>query len=135
MLNSRHTFDKSCASDCTSAYDTCPAAIIRQGGEEGDRPVFAMAELWERWQGGDSSKLETRTILTTAANATMKPIHARILVILAPENYVTWLRTDERDVGELGTLLHPIDDEWVSAYPVSTTVNNPRNDSRPVRCE
>lgn len=108
--------------------------FIHQRGEEGDRPVFAMAGLWEHWQGGDGSEPETCTILTTAANATMKPIHDRMPVILAPEDYDAWLLTDERDVKELGALLHPINDEWISAYRVSTTVNNPRNDSMPVRC-
>lgn len=96
--------------------------------------ALALAGLWEQWQGGDGSELEICTILTTAANATMKPIHDRMPVILAPEDYDAWLLTDERDVKELGALLHPINDEWISAYRVSTTVNNPRNDSMPVRC-
>ncbi|MEO0804635.1 MAG: SOS response-associated peptidase [Cyanobacteria bacterium J06642_2] len=102
--------------------------FIHQHAEEGDLPVFAMAGLWEHWQRHDGSELETCTILTTAANASMKPIHDRMPVILAPDDYDAWLLTDERDVGDLGALLHPVDDEWVSAYPVSTTVNNPRHD-------
>ncbi|MEO1132472.1 MAG: SOS response-associated peptidase family protein [Cyanobacteria bacterium J06639_1] len=44
--------------------------------------------------------LETCTILTAAANATMKPIHHWMLVILAPENYNAWLLTEKRDARE-----------------------------------
>ncbi|MEO0801867.1 MAG: SOS response-associated peptidase [Cyanobacteria bacterium J06642_2] len=102
--------------------------FIHQQGENDDLPLFAFAGLWERWQGANGDELESCTILTTTANAAMKPIHNRMPIILVPRDYDAWLLTDERDVNELRSLLHPIDDEWVSAYPVSTTVNNPRND-------
>jgi hypothetical protein len=48
--------------------------------------------LWETWHGGDDGEpLDTFTILTTDANATVAPTHNRMPVIVKPTNYVTWL--------------------------------------------
>ncbi|HEY9656670.1 MAG TPA: SOS response-associated peptidase, partial [Crinalium sp.] len=55
-----------------------------------DRQPFAFAGLWERWQG-DDTVVETCTILTTQANELLQPIHDRMPVILAPEEYDRWL--------------------------------------------
>ena len=55
-----------------------------------DRPL-AFAGLWESWEGADHSALESCTILTTAANDLVRPIHDRMPVIVAPEDYADWL--------------------------------------------
>ncbi|MEO0804120.1 MAG: SOS response-associated peptidase family protein [Cyanobacteria bacterium J06642_2] len=51
------------------------------------------------------------TILTTAANAAMEPIHHRMPLIIAPDDYDTGLLTDERELGNLGALLRPFRDD------------------------
>ena len=86
-----------------------------------NKPLFAFAGLWEFWQGREKS-LESCAIITTSANATVEPIHDRMPVILAPENYSEWLNN-----GTAG-LLQPFTGEMVS-HPVGGAVNNPRNDS------
>src|SRR5262249_35002838 len=48
--------------------------------------LFALAGLWESWQGTD-----TCTILTTSANSLLAPLHDRMPVILDRENYAKWL--------------------------------------------
>src|SRR5690554_472572 len=51
-----------------------------------DRGSLAFAGLWERWHG-NGGVVESCTIITTSANATLRSIHERMPVILAPEDY------------------------------------------------
>lgn len=92
---------------------------------EGD--LMSLAGLWEYWQSPDGSELETCTILTTSPNDLMAPIHNRMPVVLEPDDYTTWL-DPETTADVLMHLLRPIDTGFLDAYPVSTTVNNPRNE-------
>ncbi len=95
---------------------------------------FAFAGLWERWtvpagvpltgslaerRPGDA--VETCTILTAAANATVAPVHGRMPVILPPDSYSPWLSGDD-------VPLAPYPAAEMTAHPVSTLVNRPAND-------
>ena len=91
---------------------------------------FAFAGLWEHWQPKDGSPLETCTIITTEANEFMQPIHARMPVILPSSSYEQWLDLEFCDADVLNSFLRPYPSEDFTAYPVSTLVNNPRNDVR-----
>ena len=91
---------------------------------------FAFAGLWEHWRPPEGEPLETCTIITTEANDFMKPIHARMPVILPPSSYYQWLDPGFSDVSVLNALLRPNSSEDLMAYPVSTLVNSPRNDVR-----
>jgi len=91
-----------------------------------DRP-FAFAGLWETWESPDGSPLDSATILTTEANELMRPIHDRMPMILAPEDYARWL-DPATDPGELSALLRPYPSDEMTAYPVSTYVNSPTHD-------
>ena len=93
-----------------------------------DRP-FAFASLWESWEGPDHSYLESCTILTTEPNDLMRPIHDRMPVILAPDDYAQWLDTKLQDPEPLLPLLKPYPDDEMAAHPISTLVNSPRNDT------
>jgi putative SOS response-associated peptidase YedK len=94
-----------------------------------DRP-FAFAGLWERWggEGAGGEPLETCTIITTDANELSRPIHDRMPVILREADYDLWLDPDEHDRRRLAPLLVPYESGAMTADPVSTLVNNPRND-------
>ncbi|TFG71306.1 MAG: SOS response-associated peptidase [Anaerolineales bacterium] len=89
---------------------------------------FAFAGLWEFWQP-DTTPLLTCTILTTVPNSLMAPIHDRMPVILPEEKYDFWLTADEEEKRALKDCLQPFSAKDMIAYPVSTYVNNPRNDS------
>jgi len=89
---------------------------------------FAFAGLWDRWQPNDGQPLETCTILTTAPNAVLQPIHDRMPVILPSDAYTVWLDPAMRDVDPVQALLTPYPAEKMMAYPVSTRVNSPAND-------
>ena len=91
---------------------------------------MAFAGLWESWhdkENPDAEPLRTCVIITTAANQLMKPIHDRMPVILDPADWDTWLNPDT-DLDTLQTLLAPAPNRDLEAYPISTRVNNVRND-------
>jgi len=52
---------------------------------------FALAGLWETWTSPDGELVESFTILTMDASDVLRPIHDRMPVIIAPENYDRWL--------------------------------------------
>jgi putative SOS response-associated peptidase YedK len=91
-----------------------------------DGEPFALAGLWERWKDEGGATVESCTIITTEANELIRPIHDRMPVILAPNDYGAWL--DSVTPAEaLQALLRPFPPEAMEAVPVSTYVSNPRN--------
>jgi putative SOS response-associated peptidase YedK len=90
-----------------------------------DRP-FAFAGLWEAWKSPEGEKIESCTIIVTAANEQLEPIHDRMPVILEPDQFDAWLDTSS-PLDDARALLQPFDGE-MTAYPVSQRVNNVRND-------
>lgn len=93
----------------------------------GDDGPLAFAGLWERWQG-DGHLLESCTILTTQANATLRPLHDRMPVILSGDARWRWLASDSTP-DELQALLRPADDALLVRYEVGPEVNNARVDA------
>lgn len=93
-----------------------------------DQPIFVMAGLWEQSMKPDMDKpVESFTIITTQANPMMAEIHntkERMPVILAPETYQQWLTGSLTDAKQL---LTPYPETGMTAYKVSTYVNNPHN--------
>jgi putative SOS response-associated peptidase YedK len=90
--------------------------------------LMAMAGLAEHWVGADGSELETMAILTTAANATMQPIHDRMPVILNPADFDLWLDCSSGTSKFAETLLGPPPDDLLEVVDVSPRLNNPRNE-------
>ncbi len=93
-----------------------------------DDGLFAFAGLWERWRAEpDSEPVDTFTIITTAPNEMMSPIHNRMPVILAERDYARWL---DREVSgkAAAEVLRPYDGDDYVAEPISTRINSPRND-------
>jgi putative SOS response-associated peptidase YedK len=91
-----------------------------------DQPI-GLAGLWETWRSPDGSELETCTMITTDANATIQPLHSRMAVVLPPDAYEAWLNPDT-PLDTLEALLRPAPDNLLIAYPVSPRVNSPTND-------
>ena len=59
-----------------------------------DHEPFAFAGLWSIWREQPERILRTCTILTTAANPAIEPLHNRMPVILAPGHEQEWLDLD-----------------------------------------
>ena len=92
-----------------------------------DGAPIAFAGLWERWGKGDEP-LETFTILTTAANAVLQPLHDRMPVILDPADYALWLDPTATDPALVEPLLTAAPDDALTYYPVGRAVNSFGND-------
>ncbi len=91
--------------------------------EQGDnRELFAVAGLWETWQG-----IQSCTLLTGKPNDVMAPIHDRMPIILAPEEYDLWLDVDA-PLPAVKSLFEPYSAELLHTTPVSTYVNKPANE-------
>jgi putative SOS response-associated peptidase YedK len=93
-----------------------------------DFTPLALAGLWATWRDPDSGEeLFTCTILTTSANDLMEPVHHRMPVILAHDDWDTWLDPENTDTEELAKLLVPAPEEMLTLWPVDPAVGNVRN--------
>ena len=92
-----------------------------------DGTPFAFAGLWEHWER-NGSVIESCTILTTDANELVSSIHNRMPVILEPADFDEWLSPKIQGGDKLRHLLRPFPAQGMKAFPVSTVVNNPRNE-------
>jgi SOS response associated peptidase (SRAP) len=96
-----------------------------------NREPFAFAELWDHWRDPAGEKdLYTFAIITTDANALLRPIHNRMPVIYDKAMGRQWL---EQSFGassmSLAAVLQPLPSELMEAHEVSTLVNSPENDT------
>jgi putative SOS response-associated peptidase YedK len=94
-----------------------------------DRKPFAFAGLWDSWNSPDGSLVKSCTIITTAPNELMEIIHNRMPVILHPRDYAKWLDPSPQTPDQLKPLIRPFPADLMNAYPVSTLVNTPANDT------
>jgi len=94
-----------------------------------ERALFAFAGLYERWRSAeDAPPLETCTLLTTAANERVRPLHDRMPVILDPDAYAAWLDPERSDPDTLLPLLASKRPDALRFHPVGLRLNDPRND-------
>jgi len=90
-----------------------------------DASLFAFGGLYERWLSPEGEVLDTCTIVTTTANELLKSVHERMPMIVAPADYARWLDPAN---GEVADLIAPYPSAAMTYYPVSTRVNNVRNE-------
>ena len=94
-----------------------PWYVVRSDGAP-----MVFAGIWQDWEQ-DGERVTACAVVTTAANATMAPIHHRLPVILEPEDWALWL-------GETGkgaaTLMRSAPDDALRLFRVSTSVNSNR---------
>ncbi len=91
--------------------------------------MFGFAGLWERWKDKASGEIvRSFTIITTTPNEVCAPIHDRMPVIVAPQDYGKWLGEDEADPVRLLQMLKPFPADAMMAFPVDAKVGNVKND-------
>lgn len=91
-----------------------------------DGSPLTFAGLWERWDKGETP-IETFTIITGEPNSLAAEIHNRMPVILEPDDWDGWLTGS--DPAALQKMLRPFPAQLMKAYPVSISVNTPKNDT------
>ncbi len=104
-----------------------PHYIRRADGEP-----LAMAGIWSSWRdpsGESTARLRTLSIITTAANELMRPLHDRMPVLLASRAWNQWLDPETTDIAWLTGMLTPAPNEILTRWPVATDVNSVRNKS------
>jgi putative SOS response-associated peptidase YedK len=97
-----------------------------------DDPVFGFAGLYDIWSNPAGTTLATYTIITTAANPLVAPVHQRMPVVLRQDDEMRWLSRDVLPAGEIHRILAPYPPELMEAYPVSERVNTPGADDERV---
>lgn len=93
-----------------------------------DEAPMLLGGLWDRWQHGEASALESFTILTTRANERVSALHDRMPVIIGAADAAAWLDTTTGAGPAIDALLKPYPDERIVVYPVSRRVNIARNE-------
>ena len=89
--------------------------------------LFAMAGIWESWQNPKGETIESCAIITTAANTIAAKLHDRMPVILPKDCYGLWL-DPVREVFSFPEYMRPYDPFKMTAYPVSSMVNDVKNE-------
>ncbi|MEQ8826522.1 MAG: SOS response-associated peptidase [Parvibaculum sp.] len=94
-----------------------PYYITAAGGE-----ILSFAGLWETWKDPETDeRLVSSTIMTTAANETMRELHHRMPVILTSDQVAGWMVDGDQ------ALLAPCEPGMIEFRRVSRKVNNVRN--------
>lgn len=105
-----------------------PYLVQRADGE-----MLAMAGVWEVWRDqsrpeGEDGWLRTCSVITTESTGTLTTIHTRCPVILQRDDWDLWLDRTVDDPDAVLPMLHPNAAELLDIVPVSTRVNDVRND-------
>jgi len=104
-----------------------PYFIRNRGGG-----VLPMAGLYEFWRDPDAPPdtdpwLWTSVVIPPEATDDVGRIHDRMPMLVEPQNWARWLDPQQTDVEPLLELLVPAAPGRLEAYPVSTMVNDVRN--------
>jgi putative SOS response-associated peptidase YedK len=81
--------------------------------------LFAFAALWERWSHPRYEPVDCFLILTTRANALVRPVDERMPVIVDRTDFDQWLDPAAR-LKAVQALLRPYPPERMRGYPVSS---------------
>jgi putative SOS response-associated peptidase YedK len=89
--------------------------------------LMAMAGLYELWRSPDGEWIWSCTVITTEATDDLGRIHDRMPMVVEPERWDAWLDPARTRPEDVRSLLVPAMMGTMEAYPVSSAVNNVRN--------
>lgn len=96
--------------------------------QPGSGAPFALAALWDTWRDPASGEpLESCTLVTTNAGASVAHVHDRMPVIIPAAAFAEWLDPHNQDVASLERLFDPAAAGAMVATPVSRRVSDARN--------
>jgi len=88
-----------------------------------DNALFAFAGIWEHWEHAQET-VYSCAIITTVANEKIAPIHNRMPVIVASDDYIRWL--DKKNAAiKIEDFLAADAYRTMQTTPISTRINNP----------
>ncbi len=96
-----------------------------------DGAPIAFAGIWSSWRDRgdpDATPLYSTAILTTEAQGEITAIHHRMPVILPPALWEPWLTAEPDEIDHVLTEVRSLPAPGLTATPISTRVNNARND-------
>lgn len=99
-------------------------------------PLAGMYEFWRDKERGDDDPdawLVTFTIITTNATDDVGHVHDRMPMTVAPQNWKDWLDPRLDDADAVRELMAPPPVGSLEIFPVSTQVNNVRNNGPELR--
>jgi putative SOS response-associated peptidase YedK len=90
-----------------------------------DAPI-GFAGVVENWKDPETEEwLRSCAIITTVPNELVATVHDRMPVIIAPDDYSTWLGESAAESAELKSLLKPFPADAMKMWPVSPRMNKP----------
>ncbi len=107
----------------TTSHGKCPYYIYKSNHQP-----FAIAGIWEHWEGKDGKSIKSCLLLTTEANLEVKAIHHRMPVILQKSQYPSWLNSKNNEIEMLKSFMQPYLPPDLVSHEISTYVNSPKND-------
>lgn len=93
-----------------------------------DGALWTFAGITRTWLGPDGRRHRGLAILTTEANARLRPLHHRMPVVLPKDRWSTWTDGKVREPGVLLALCEPLPDHAVQVRAVSQRVNRVQHD-------
>jgi putative SOS response-associated peptidase YedK len=93
-----------------------------------DGATFCFAGLWTTWRGPRDERVASCTIVTTAANELVAPVHDRMPVVLADAaSWEAWL-DPALDAGAVAPLLAPLPAGRMTVAAANPAMNSPDYD-------
>jgi putative SOS response-associated peptidase YedK len=90
--------------------------------------IVAFAGLMSWWTNPDGERMLTCALLSKAAAPSIASVHDRMPVVLGPEYYEEWTNVGQTNAASVERMIAAAQTEF-EHYPVSSRVNNARNDS------
>ena len=94
-----------------------------------NRGPMTLAGLWDEWCSPVGERIKSFAVITTTANAALKPMHDRMPVIIPPAGWCDWLGENAVPESALKSLLRPYPEHAMAFWAVDRRVGNVRNDS------
>jgi putative SOS response-associated peptidase YedK len=97
-----------------------------------DGAPFAFGGIWTVWRdpeaGADADPLYSTAIVTTGASGPLAEIHDRVPLIVPRQLWADWLTATPEDAPHLEAAVRALAPPALVAEPISTRVNNVRNE-------
>jgi putative SOS response-associated peptidase YedK len=87
-----------------------------------DGGLMALDGFRENWRSPAGEWIRSFAIVTTTPNELSAELHNRMLVVLGPETWPTWLGEEPAEPRQLKALLAPYPSEEMTCWPVSLRV-------------